>query len=62
LCYCRYSYSADQLEYHYTKSKAVLARAVNTLQQQQQQQRQRQNKEEEEKQEGGSTNVQQKWA
>jgi hypothetical protein len=35
---CRYSYSADQLEYHYTKSTDVLATAVNALMQQQQQQ------------------------
>ncbi len=30
----RYAYSPDQLEYHYTKSKDVLRRAVAALQQQ----------------------------
>jgi hypothetical protein len=39
---CRYSYSADQLEYHYTKSKDVLARAVNALLMQKQQQQEQQ--------------------
>lgn len=34
---CRYAYSADQLEYHYTKNKEVLKRAVEALKQQQQQ-------------------------
>lgn len=34
---CRYAYSADQLEYHYTKNKEVLKRAVALLQGQQQQ-------------------------
>ncbi|WIA19745.1 hypothetical protein OEZ85_005665 [Tetradesmus obliquus] len=38
----RYCYCADQLEYHYTKAKAVLARAVNALHQEQQQQQQQQ--------------------
>jgi hypothetical protein len=33
---CRYAYSADQLEYHYTKDKAVLQWAVAAQQQQQQ--------------------------
>lgn len=30
----RYAYSADQLEYHYTKNKEVLRRAVAAWQQQ----------------------------
>lgn len=33
---CRYAYSADQLEYHYTKNKDVLRRAVAALQERQQ--------------------------
>jgi hypothetical protein len=35
---CRYAYSADQLEYHYTKNQEVLKRAAAALQQQHQQQ------------------------
>lgn len=34
---CRHAYSPEQLEYHYTKNKDVLRRAVATLRQQQQQ-------------------------
>lgn len=34
---CRHAYSPEQLEYHYTKNKDVLRRAVAVLRRQQQQ-------------------------
>jgi hypothetical protein len=39
---CRHAYSAEQLEYHYTKSKAVLAKAIDDMLREQQQQQQQQ--------------------